>query len=127
MEDAKTELQEMSGNGKADVAVGIIPTIAADPLPKLLKGFAARHPLVSVKIIEDITPIRNACRTGTIDMAIAGIPSCRKRTRHRGTVRGEVLCRCAQDPSPCIARCLAELNREPFLLLKEGHALFATA
>ena len=75
LEDAKTELLEMSGNEKGEVVVGIIPTIAAYLLPKLLAGFAARHPLITVKIIEDITPaLLQRLHDGTIDLAIAALP-----------------------------------------------------
>ena len=56
LEDAKSELLYMSGNDKGEVVVGIIPTIAAYLLPKLLKGFAARNPLITVKVVEEITP-----------------------------------------------------------------------
>ena len=75
LEEAKTELLEMAGNEKGDVVVGIIPTIAAYLLPKLLRGFAARHPLISVKIVEDITPtLLQRLHDGTIDMAVAALP-----------------------------------------------------
>src|ERR1700742_3706264 len=48
LEEAKAELLEMADDVKGDVVVGIIPTIAAYLLPKLLKGFAVRHPLITI-------------------------------------------------------------------------------
>ncbi len=124
LEEAKTELLEMAGNEKGDVVVGIIPTIAAYILPRLLKGFAARHPLIRVKIVEDITPtLLQRLHDGTIDMAIAALPVAGGELvseelfeekfyavlpeRHRRASRTSIS--------------LPELNREPFLLLKEGH------
>ena len=124
LEEAKTELLEMTGNEKGEVAVGIIPTIAAYLLPKLLNGFAARHPLITVKIIEDITPaLVQRLHDGTIDMAVVALPIRARELAseelfeekfyavlpetHRRASRGAIS--------------LAELNREPFLLLKEGH------
>src|SRR5690348_5212484 len=75
LREAKSELREMSGNEKGEVVVGIIPTIAAYLLPRLLDGFAARHPLVSINIVEDITPmLLQRLHEGTIDMAIAALP-----------------------------------------------------
>src|SRR5437764_12852924 len=49
LEGAKSELRDMSGDERGEVVIGIIPTIAAYLLPKLLKGFAARHALISVR------------------------------------------------------------------------------
>lgn len=124
LDQAKTELLEMSGNEKGEVAVGIIPTIAAYLLPRLLEGFASRHPLITVKIVEDITPaLLQRLHDGTLDMAIAALPIAGSELaseelfeekfyavlpeKHRRASRASIS--------------LAELNREPFLLLKEGH------
>ena len=124
LDEAKAELLEMSGNEKGEVVVGIIPTIAAYLLPKLLNGFAARHPLITVKIFEDITPaLVQRLHDGAIDLAIAALPIAGIELaseelfeekfyavlpeRHRRASRASIS--------------LAELNREPFLLLKEGH------
>jgi LysR family hydrogen peroxide-inducible transcriptional activator len=75
LEEAKTEILEMSGNEKGEVVVGIIPTIAAYLLPQLLDGLATRHPLITVKIYEDITPVLlQRLHDGTVDIAIAALP-----------------------------------------------------
>src|SRR5215813_6582776 len=124
MEEAKTELREMSSNDKGEVVVGIIPTIAAYLLPRLLNDFSARHPLVNIKIVEDITPaLLQRLHEGTIDMAVAAPPVAGNELatvelfkekfyavlpeKHRLASRASIS--------------LTELNREPFLLLKEGH------
>ena len=124
LDEAKTELQEMSGNDKGEVVVGIIPTIAAYLLPKLLKGFSARHPLVTVKIVEDLTStLLQRLHEGTLDFIVAALPIDGSELasdelfeekfyavlpeNHRRASRASIS--------------LAELNREPFLLLKEGH------
>jgi LysR family hydrogen peroxide-inducible transcriptional activator len=124
LEDAKTELLEMAGNEKGDVVVGIIPTIAAYLLPKLLAGFAARHPLITVKIIEDITPtLLQRLHDGTIDMAIAALPIAGGELATEELFEEKFYAvlpkRHRRASSTSIS--LAELNREPFLLLKEGH------
>src|SRR5215470_5371846 len=75
MEEARTELQDMSGAEKGEVVVGIIPTIAAYLLPKLLNDFTVRHPLITIKIVEDITPaLLRRLQEGTIDMVIVALP-----------------------------------------------------
>lgn len=124
LEEAKTELRNMSGNETGDVVVGIIPTIAAYLLPRLLNGFTARHPLVTIKIIEDVTStLLQRLHEGTIDMALVALPLAGTELasvelfeenfyavlpeKHRLASRASIS--------------LAELNREPFLLLKEGH------
>jgi LysR family hydrogen peroxide-inducible transcriptional activator len=124
LEAAKTELRDMSGNEKGEVIVGIIPTIAAYLLPKLLNDFTVRHPLITLNIIEDITPtLLQRLHDGTIDMAVAALPIAGSELtsvdlfeerfyavlpeKHRLASRASIN--------------LPELNREPFLLLKEGH------
>lgn len=121
--EAKSELRDMSGNEKGQVVVGIIPTIAAYLLPRLLNGFTSRHPLVSLKIVEDITPVLlQGLAESTIDVGIAALPI-------HGEFASEALFeekfyavlpeehrRASSDSIS-----LTELNREPFLLLKEGH------
>lgn len=124
LQEAKTELQEMAGNEKGDVVVGIIPTIAAYLLPKLLKGFAARHPLITVKIIEDITPtLLQRLHEGTIDMAIAALPIADGdlTTEELFEEKFYAVLPKAHRRASNKSISLAELNREPFLLLKEGH------
>jgi LysR family hydrogen peroxide-inducible transcriptional activator len=122
--EAKNELRDMSGDEKGQVVVGIIPTIAAYLLPRLLNGFAARHPHISIKIIEDITPVlRQGLMECTIDVGIAALPIDGSElvteelfeekffavlpAKHRYASRRSIN--------------LAELSTEPFLLLKEGH------
>ena len=124
LEQAKTEVREMSGNEKGEVVVGIIPTIAAYLLPRLLNGLSVRHPLITTKIVEDITPtLLQRLHEGTIDMAVVALPIAGGELlsvelfeekfyavlpeKHRLASRDSIS--------------LAELNREPFLLLKEGH------
>lgn len=124
LEEAKTELQEMAGNEKGDVVVGIIPTIAAYLLPKLLKGFAARHPLIMVKIIEDITPtLLQRLHDGTIDMAIAALPITEGDLASEELFEEKFYAVLPKTHRRASSKSisLTDLNREPFLLLKEGH------
>ncbi len=124
LDAAKTEVLEMTGIEKGDVVVGIIPTIAAYLLPRLLNGFSAKHPLISVKVVEDITPVLlQRLHEGTIDFAVLALPIAGTELdreplfdekfyavlpeKHRRATKSSIT--------------LTELNREPFLLLKEGH------
>lgn len=124
LEQAKTEVREMSGNEKGEVTVGIIPTIAAYLLPRLLNGLTARHPSIAIKIVEDITPtLLQRLHEGTIDLAVVALPipggellSVELFEEKFYAVLPEKHRLASRDSIS-----LSELNREPFLLLKEGH------
>lgn len=124
MEEAKTELREMSSNDKGEVVVGIIPTIAAYLLPSLLNGFTARHPQITIKIVEDITPtLVQRLHEGSIDMAVAALPIAGSEVGSMNLFEERfyaVLPEKHHLASRAFVR-LSQLNREPFLLLKEGH------
>ncbi len=124
LQEARTELREMSGNEKGEVVVGIIPTIAAYLLPKLLNGFTVRHPLVTITIIEDITPtLVQRLHEGTIDIAVAALPIPGSELTSVELFAEKfyaVIPEKHRLASHAVIS-LAELNREPFLLLKEGH------
>ena len=124
MEEARTELQDMSGTEKGEVVVGIIPTIAAYLLPKLLNDFTVRHPLVTIKIVEDITPaLLQRLHEGTIDLAVAALPIAGNELANMELFE-EKFYAVLPEKHRLASRAsisLAQLNREPFLLLKEGH------
>ncbi len=124
LEDAKTEMLEMTGEEKGEVVLGVIPTIAAYLLPKVLTGFSLEHPLVQIRVVEEITPVMlERLHQGSIDLAIAALP-----------VAGAELCSVELFAERFFAVVseghprarqkslrLAELRDDPFLLLKEGH------
>jgi LysR family transcriptional regulator, hydrogen peroxide-inducible genes activator len=124
MEDARTELRDMSVSENGSVVVGIIPTIAAYLLPRLLGDFTVRHPLITITIVEDITPaLVQRLHEGTIDMAVAALPIAGSEL---AGVRlfDERFYAVLPEHHRLASRALislAQLNREPFLLLKEGH------
>ena len=124
MDEAKTEVRDMSRNEKGEVVVGIIPTIAAYLLPRLLNNFTVRHPGVTITIIEDITPtLLQRLHDGTIDLAVAALPIAGGELASVALFEERFYAVLPENHSlasrPSIS--LAALNREPFLLLKEGH------
>jgi LysR family transcriptional regulator, hydrogen peroxide-inducible genes activator len=124
LSEAKTEMLEMAGEEKGEVVLGIIPTIAAYLLPKLLIGFSSRYTSIKIKVIEDITPaLLERLHQGTVDIVIAALPiygdelSCLEIFKERFfAVVPEKHSRAKQKSLE-----LAELKNDPFLLLKEGH------
>jgi len=124
LEEAKTELRDMSGIEKGDVLVGIIPTIAAYLLPQLLNGFTARYPLITIKVVEDITAtLLQRLHEGTIDVAVAALPVAGGEFVSEELFEEKFYAVLPEKHRHASSRSitLAELNREPFLLLKEGH------
>ncbi len=124
LEEAKTELRDMSGSERGDVVVGIIPTIAAYLLPKLLHDFTVRHPHIGITVIEDITPtLVQRLHEGTIDVAVAALPVAGSELAGVKLFEEKFYAvlpenhRLASRPSIN----LSQLDHEPFLLLKEGH------
>ncbi len=124
--DAKIEMQEMAGEEKGDVALGMIPTIAAYLLPDLIRGFSKEHPRVGLRVVEDITPaLLERLHLGTIDVAIVALPVSRSGAKldcHELFAERLVAALPEQHPRAGQRTIrLADLNRESFLLLKEGH------
>jgi LysR family hydrogen peroxide-inducible transcriptional activator len=122
--EAKSELREMSGTEKGEVVLGIIPTIAAYLLPKLLRGFTTRHPNISVKVVEEITPLlRQRLTDGTIDVAVAALPIEGSEFETERLFEEKFYAVLPEKHRLASRRSLSltELNAEPFLLLKEGH------
>lgn len=124
--DAKTEMQEMAGEEKGDLALGIIPTIAAYLLPSLIGRFAAAHSQIALRVVEEITPaLLERLHQGLLDLAIVALPvasSGAKLDCHE--LFSERLLAALPERHPRAGQKtirLADLNRESFLLLKEGH------
>ncbi|MGH7086256.1 MAG: LysR family transcriptional regulator [Acetobacteraceae bacterium] len=124
--DAKTEMQEMAGGEKGEVVLGMIPTIGTYLLADLLGRFTGEHPQVRLRVIEDITPaLLERLHQGEIDVGIVAlpVPGCGRKldcqelfTEHLLAVLPERHPMAGQKTIR-----LSDLNRESFLLLKEGH------
>src|SRR5262249_32089520 len=73
--EAKTEMQEMAGQEKGDVGLGVIPTVASYGLPNVLSSFSRRNTQVTVRVVEEITPVLlEGLHQGSIDMAMVAVP-----------------------------------------------------
>ena len=125
LDEARTELLDMAGSGKGEVVVGVIPTIAPYLLPRLLNDFTVRNPLIAINIVEDITPaLLQRLHEGTIDMAIAVLPVAGNDLAGVALFEEKFYAVLPDTHRLAASRdfiSLAELNREPFLLLKAGH------
>ncbi len=124
IDEAKTEMLELAGAEKGDVVLGVIPTIAPYLLPSLLSGFSRRHALVTVKVIEDITPmLLDRLRQATIDMALVALPVPGGEMSSVGLFEERFFAVLPEQHPRANQKTIrfADFKNEPFLLLKEGH------
>jgi LysR family transcriptional regulator, hydrogen peroxide-inducible genes activator len=110
--------------GSGRLIIGAIPTIAPYFLPPTLSSFARKFPLVQISVVEEVTSeLLNRVHTGAVDLALLALPvsashcSCRELFRERLYVVVPSSHRLAS--LPCVH--LAQIENDPFLLLKEGH------
>ncbi|HEX6880425.1 MAG TPA: LysR family transcriptional regulator substrate-binding protein, partial [Terriglobales bacterium] len=81
-------------------------------------------PMVTIKVVEDITPtLLQRLHEGTIDFAVAALPLAGSELASEELFEEKFYAVLPENhrraSRPSIS--LAELNKEPFLLLKEGH------
>jgi LysR family hydrogen peroxide-inducible transcriptional activator len=124
MEDAKQEIEEMSGAERGRLAVGSIPTIAPYFLPRCLASFSPKFPEIRVSIMEELTfEVLDRLHKGMIDLAVVALPvpegpySCQELLR-------EPFYLVVPESHPLASKRsvhLKQVEKDPFLLLKEGH------
>ena len=106
--------------------VGVLPTIAPYLLPAVLGDFAKRFPGVEIVVEEETTALllklANRCE---IDFAVASRPIQDRRMEVKDLFSEEL--RLALPPRHPLTRKrtvrLADLEKEPFIVMKEGHCL----
>lgn len=124
VEDTFSELAEAGRRGR--IRLGAIPTIAPYFLPKLLGGFAKKHPEISVIVQEDTTELLiQRCNHGEIDLAIVALPIIAKTLEVEPLFSEELLLVApAGHPlataSPLTIQAVEEF---PFVMLNEAHCL----
>jgi LysR family hydrogen peroxide-inducible transcriptional activator len=124
VDESKLEIQELAGAERGKLVIGAIPTIAPYFLPERLASFARKFPRVEISVVEEVTAeLLSLVQRGAVDVALLALPVpgsncvCRELFRERlfAVVPGNHrLSRAAELR-------LAEIEGEPFLLLKEGH------
>lgn len=123
--DARNALSvrgELAGN----VSLGIIPTIAPFLLPRLIGGLAARHPSITLDVMEDVTAgLLRRLEVGDLDMALVStLPSA--TTLQVDPVATEKLVVLLHAQSPLAAKRVLNwrhLAAERFLVLQDMHCL----
>lgn len=122
--DARTEILEMAGSEKGEVALGVIPTVGPYLLPNALPRFAHEHPAVTVSVVEEVTPVLlERLHAGRLDLALLALPVQGAELVSEELLREPLFAVVPQSHrlAPRRAIDLREIRDEPFLLLKEGH------
>ena len=123
---ARREASDARSLLRGRVIVGVLPTIAPYLLPVVLGDFAKRFPSVEIVVQEETTAqllkLVNACE---IDFAVASRPIQDRRIEVKDLFTEEL--RLALPPRHSLTRKrtvrLADLEKEPFIVMKEGHCL----
>jgi LysR family hydrogen peroxide-inducible transcriptional activator len=123
---ARREASDARSLLRGRLIVGVLPTIAPYLLPAVLGDFAKRFPGVEIVVQEDTTALllklANACE---IDFAVASRPIQDRRMEVKDLFSEEL--RLALPPRHPLTRKrtvrLADLEKEPFIVMKEGHCL----
>ena len=123
---AKREASDAHRLLRGRVIVGVLPTIAPYLLPAVLVDFAKRFPSVEIVVEEEMTALllklANECE---IDFAVASRPIQDRRMEVKDLFTEEL--RLALPPRHSLTRKrtvrLTDLEKEPFIVMKEGHCL----
>jgi LysR family hydrogen peroxide-inducible transcriptional activator len=125
-EAARREATEARDLLRGTVTLGALPTIAPYLLPDVLAAFTERFPGVEIVVQEDTTArLSKLALAYEIDFALASLPVPDPRLEVRELFSEELLL--ALPPGHPLARKrpirLADLERERFIVMQEGHCL----
>src|ERR1700752_3820163 len=123
---AKREASDAHKLLRGRVIVGVLPTIAPYLLPAVLVAFAKKFPGVEIIVHEDTTAqLLKLANAYEIDLAVASRPIRDRRMEVKDLFSEEL--RLALPPRHSLTRKrtvrLADLEKEPFIVMKEGHCL----
>jgi LysR family hydrogen peroxide-inducible transcriptional activator len=123
-------VREMRGLVRGRVTLGVLPTVAPYFLPQRLRAFAAKFPAVDVVVHEDTTAqLAAALLAKEIDLALVSLPVDRPGVVAEELFDEKLLV--ALPAGHALAKkrrlVLDDLEREAFILMKEGHCLAGQA
>src|SRR6266496_5468280 len=123
---AKREASDAHSLLRGRLIVGVLPTIAPYLLPTVLVGFAKKFPGVEIVVQEDTTArLLKLAKAYEIDFALASRPIQDQRMEVKDLFTEEL--QLALPPGHPLTRKrtvrLAALEKEPFIVMKEGHCL----
>jgi len=126
LEEARLEVQELSGLRKGTLAVGAPPSVGTHLLPKALARFSQQHPGIALTFREaGSRTLVSLLEEGELDLAVVIQPIRHPALETQPLIEEELLLavprahHLAGERSPRRVR-LAQLRQEPFVLLREG-------
>jgi DNA-binding transcriptional LysR family regulator len=123
LEEARFEVQELSGLRKGSLAVGAPPSVGTHLLPKALAAFSRRHPGITLTFREGGSrTLVNLLEEGDLDLAVV-IQPIRHPALETLPLLEEELLLAVPKTHPLAGNervKLAQLALEPFVLLREG-------
>jgi LysR family transcriptional regulator, transcription activator of glutamate synthase operon len=127
LEEARLEVQELSGLRKGTLAVGAPPSVGTHLLPRALAKFSARHPGITLSFREaGSRTLVNLLEEGELDLAVVIQPVRHPVLDTQPLIEEELLLavprnhHLATNGSASQRIRLAQLSQEPFVLLREG-------
>jgi DNA-binding transcriptional LysR family regulator len=123
---AKREASDAHSLLRGRLIVGVLPTIAPYLLPGALAEFVEKFPGVEIVVQEDTTArLLKLAQAYEIDFALASRPIQDQRMEVKDLFTEEL--RLALPPGHRLTRKrslrLADIEKEPFIVMKEGHCL----
>ncbi len=126
VEAALREATEARALTRGLVVVGVLPTIAPYLLPEILPAFSHAFPGIQVVVQEDTTAQLLGLLAGCeLDLALASLPI-RDQRMATATLFSEELVVALPPQHRFVKKTViraADLEPEPFILMKEGHCL----
>jgi LysR family transcriptional regulator, transcription activator of glutamate synthase operon len=126
LEEARLEVQELTGLRKGTLAVGAPPSVGTHLLPRALAAFSRRHPGIALSFREAGSRTLVALlEEGELDLAVVIQPIRHPALETQPLLEEELLLvvprahHLAASDAPGRVR-LAQLRQEPFVLLREG-------
>ena len=125
-EELKRELSDAHGLKRGAVTVGVLPTISPYLLPHVISRFAEACPALEMVIHEDMTVnLLRMIDVCELDLGIMSLPISNDGFEVETLFTEELLLAVeAKHPLAVKAKaCLSDLEKERFILMKEGHCL----
>jgi DNA-binding transcriptional LysR family regulator len=126
VEEARAEIQELSGLRKGTLAIGAIPSVATHLLPPVLATFHERHPGISLTLREGGSHhLLQALDSGELDLAIVILPV-RQPVIETRPLMAERLVLAVRAGHPLADRHevgLRELRMVSFVMFRQGYDL----
>ncbi len=122
--DAKQEIEEMSGTEHGKLVIGSIPTVAPYFLPTCLATFNRKFPRIRVTVVEEFTTdLLDRLEGGVLVLALLALPVAGSNFLSQEVLRERLYLVVPRDhrlAKPSTIH-LKQVEKDPFLLLKEGH------